>query len=91
MNILKSLNSEKCKGNTLISPNGDVMTKEKAVDIIQKMYKNGVKSGDIDFTIVTYKDYETEQLKGYKSIDYFIGFFPGGDDTLDEEIQETNQ
>ena len=67
------------------------MTKEKAVDIIQKMYKNGVKSGDIDFTIVTYKDYETEQLKGYKSIDYFIGFFPGNDDTLNDMSDKNNQ
>ena len=91
MNILKSLNSEKCKGNTLISCNGDVISREKAVEIIQKSYKNGVKSGDIDFTQISYKDYETEELKSYKSIDYFIGFFPGGNDTLDEETQETNQ
>lgn len=62
MNIIKSLNKELEKGNTIVTQNGLVTSPDAMENILKKSYINDLKSGDVDVSI-SYAEYRDEFLQ----------------------------
>lgn len=61
MNIIKSLNNELKKGNTIVTPNGLVTSPNAKENVLKKSYISDLKSGDVDVSI-SYAEYRDEFL-----------------------------
>lgn len=48
MNIIKSLNKELEKGNTIVTPNGTVTSPDAMENILKKSYISDLKTGAVD-------------------------------------------
>ena len=59
MNIIKSLNKELEKGNTIVTPNGLVTSPDAMENVLKKSYISDLKSGDVDVSI-SYSEYRDE-------------------------------
>ena len=60
MNIIKAIENEIKKGNTLIDKNGNFTNYEKARKNVLKSYTNSIKDGTIEPAEINYNDYEAD-------------------------------
>lgn len=71
-NIIKYLEKEMEKGNTLISVYGEIVNREKLERDLKKSYVVALKNGDIDFN-VSFPEYSSEVIaKNYGELKTFI-------------------
>lgn len=87
MNLFTALSKEKEKGNDYLYVSGEIISAEKRDSIVKKMYFDGVKSGAIDFTKVTYEKFYKEEIKKFKKIDFIEGIFRWIFDGDEEEVK----
>lgn len=90
MNLIKVLENQMERGNEYIDLEGNVISLEKMKKLSLKDYNSLVKSGDIDPFEKSFKEYFGDDIDQYLSVDAFIDFIRGGQESESEvEKQET--
>lgn len=71
-NLVKILQKEYNKGNTLIRKDGEIVSRERLENSLRKAYVSALKNGEFDFN-VSYPEYAIEEIsKLFIDLNQFI-------------------
>lgn len=94
MNIIKSLNKELEKGNTIVTPNGTVTSPYAMENILKKSYISDLKTGAVDVSI-SYAEYRDEffakECIKVTEILTALGVYPDVSEALPEPIPSDSE
>ena len=94
MNIIKSLNKELEKGNTIVTPNGLVTSPDAMENVLKKSYISDLKSGDVDVSI-SYSEYRDEFFANecikVTEILTALGVYPDASDAMPKPIPSDSE
>lgn len=84
MNLIKSIEKEIEKGNTLVLRNGNVVSEDYMINSLEKEYVKRARTGEVDVKKTTFEDFASEEMSNTMEAQEVINFLSN---VLDEETE----